>query len=186
VLAQYHQGQATVPRLVAQLRAVGSPSPSGRSCVLLIGEQQPFLDESQEVLRAGLESAGWITVDDTGARHKAVNGVCTQIGNDHFAWFGSTTSKSRLNFLELLRAGHADYVVNAEALAYMREHALAGSVIALLEATRSASSRTRRPGLRISSGSASRRCASRRTRCAWPPRVRSGAPSRRMVCCPRR
>jgi len=122
-----------VPRLVAQLRAVGIAISKRQAMRLLIGEQQPFLDESQEVLRAGLESAGWIAVDDTGARHKAVNGVCTQIGNDHFAWFGSTTSKSRLNFLELLQAGHADRVVNAEALAYMREHALAGSVIALLE-----------------------------------------------------
>src|SRR5215207_1520535 len=133
VLAQYHQGQTTVPRLVAQLRAVGIAISKRQVVRLLIGEQQPFLDESQEVLRAGLERAGWITVDDTGARHKAVNGVCTQIGNDHFAWFGSTTSKSRLNFLELLRAGHGDHVVDAEALAYMREHALAGSVIALLE-----------------------------------------------------
>src|SRR5215211_5495938 len=133
VLAQYHQGQATVPRLVTQLRGVGIAISKRQVMRLLIGEQQPFLDESQEVLRAGLERAGWITVDDTGARHKAVNGVCTQIGNDHFAWFGSTTSKSRLNVLELLRAGHGDYVVDAEALAYMREHALAGSVIALLE-----------------------------------------------------
>jgi len=33
---------------------------------------------------------------------------CTQIGNDHFAWFGTTGNKSRLNFLELLRAGHTD------------------------------------------------------------------------------
>ena len=61
-----------------------------------------------------------------------MNGVCTQIGNDHFTWFGTTASKSRLNFLELLRAGHGDYVVNAEALAYMRERALAGPVIARL------------------------------------------------------
>jgi hypothetical protein len=29
------------------------------------------------------------------------------------------------NFLALLRAGHDDYVINAEALAYMRERALA-------------------------------------------------------------
>lgn len=58
------------------------------------------------MLRAGLETAAWITVDDTGARHKRSNGVCTQIGNDHFAWFGTTNSKSWLNFLELLRAGH--------------------------------------------------------------------------------
>jgi Transposase IS66 family len=129
---QYRQGQTTVPRLVAQLRAVGIAISKRQVMRLLIEGRQRFLEESQEVLRAGLERAGWVTVDDTGARHKAVNGVCTQIGNDHFAWFGSTASKSRLNFLELLRAGHGDYVVDAEALAYMREHALAGSVIALL------------------------------------------------------
>jgi hypothetical protein len=74
----------------------------------------------------------WISVDDTGARHKGRNGTCTQIGNDHFAWFGTTSSKSRLNFLECLRAGHADYVVNQDALAYMRERALAGPIIARL------------------------------------------------------
>ena len=34
-----------------------------------------------------------------------------------------------MNFLELLRAGHADYVVNEAALDYMREHDLAGPVI---------------------------------------------------------
>jgi hypothetical protein len=86
------------------------------------------------VLRAGLETATWITVDDTGARHKASNSVCTQIGNDHFTWFGTTNSKSRLNFLDLLRAGHTDYIVNDAALAYMRTRALAGSTIALLAA----------------------------------------------------
>ena len=133
VLAQYHQGQTTVPRLVAQLRALGIAISKRQVMRLLIEDQQAFLEESQAVLRAGLESAGWVTVDDTGARHRAVNGVCTQIGNDHFAWFGTTASKSRLNFLELLRAGHGDYVVSAAALAYMREHALAGSVIARLE-----------------------------------------------------
>lgn len=71
-----------------------------------------------------------------GARHKGVNGVCTQIGNDHFTWFGTTGSKSRLNFLELLRAGHDDYVVNAQALAYMRERALSGPLVARLAAHR--------------------------------------------------
>jgi hypothetical protein len=73
-----------------------------------------------------------VSVDDTGARHQGVNGVCTQIGNDDFAWFGTTSSKSRLNFLDLLRAGHTDYVINEAALAYMREHALAGASIARL------------------------------------------------------
>ncbi len=129
VLAQYHQGQVTVPRLVAQLRAIGLAISTRQVMRLLIDGQQRFLDEARDVLRAGLAQAAWITVDDTGARHKAANGTCTQIGNDHFTWFGTTASKSRLNFLELLRAGHPDYVINTEALAYMRERALSGSVI---------------------------------------------------------
>jgi Transposase IS66 family len=129
VLAQYHQGQVTVPRLVAQLRAIGLAISTRQAMRLLIDGQQGFLDEARDVLRAGRAQAAWITVDDTGARHKAANGTCTQIGNDHFAWFGTTASKSRLNFLELLRAGHPDYVINAEALAYMRQRGLSGLVI---------------------------------------------------------
>jgi len=129
---QYHQGQVTVPRLVAQLQAIGVSISKRQLVRLLIAGQDEFLAESRDVLRAGLQTASWVSVDDTGARHQGVNGVCTQIGNDDFAWFGTTSSKSRLNFLDLLRAGHTDYVINEAALAYMREHALAGPSIARL------------------------------------------------------
>jgi len=40
---------------------------------LLTSKQDAFLKENMEVLRAGLSSASWLTVDDTGARHKARN-----------------------------------------------------------------------------------------------------------------
>ena len=99
---------------------------------MLIGGQEPFVVEARDVLRAGLATAAWISVDDTGARHKGSNGFCTQIGNDHFTWFGTTDSKSRLNFLKLLRAGYSDYVINDEAVAYMRGRSLSGPVIAQL------------------------------------------------------
>ena len=132
VLAQYHQGQVTVPRLVAQLRAIGIDISKRQVVRLLTAGQDSFRDEIRDVLRAGLAGAAWITVDDTGARHKGANGTCTQIGNEHFAWFGTTQSKSRLNFLDLLRAGYTDYVINAEALSYMRGRALASPVIRLL------------------------------------------------------
>jgi hypothetical protein len=132
VLAQYHQGQVTVPRLLALLQAIGVGISKRQLVRLLIDGQEEFLTEARDVLRAGLKTAGWITVDDTGARHRGANGVCTQIGNDNFAWFGTTGSKSRLNFLDLLRAGHTDYVINDAALSYMRERALSGPVIARL------------------------------------------------------
>ena len=129
VLVQYHQGQVTVPRLLALLLAVGIFISKRQLVRLLIAGQDGFLAEARDVLRAGLSTAAWITVDDTGARHRGVNSVCTQIGNDNFAWFGTTGSKSRLNFLDLLRAGHTDYVINDAALEYMREHALAGTLV---------------------------------------------------------
>jgi len=119
VLMQYHQGQVTVERLVSLLQAVGVSISKRQVMRLLIDRQDDFLCESTEILRAGLSTADWITVDDTGARHRGANAVCTQIGNDDFAWFGTTGSKSRLNFLGLLRAGHTDYVINDAALDYM-------------------------------------------------------------------
>jgi uncharacterized small protein (DUF1192 family) len=132
VLAQYHQGQVTIPRLLDQLASFGLMISKRQLVRLLIAGQDHFCAEARAVLRAGLQTAAWISVDDTGARHRAQNEVCTQIGNDHFAFFATTASKSRLNFLNLLRAGHSDYVINPAALDYMRQRALAGPVIAQL------------------------------------------------------
>ena len=132
VLAQYHQGQVKIPRVGSGLRAIGVSISKRQVMRLLIAGQEKLLAEAREALRAGLQSASWITVEDTGARHKAANGFCGRIGNENFAWFGTTNSKSRWNFLDLLRAGYTDYVINDVALSYMRERALAGPIITRL------------------------------------------------------
>jgi hypothetical protein len=71
----------------------------------LIDRQDDFLTESRDVLGAGLQTATWVTVDDTGGRNAGRNGSWTQIGSDGFTWFGTRASKSRHNFLNLLRTG---------------------------------------------------------------------------------
>jgi len=134
VLMQYHQGQSTLPRLAALLRSVRVAISKRQLQRLLTDKQESFVAEAQDVLRAGLETSPFISVDDTGARHAGKNGFCTQIGNDWFTWFGTRPSKSRLNFLDLLRAGHTDYVLNDAAYSYMRKHALAAPLIASLAA----------------------------------------------------
>ena len=132
VLMQYHQGQSTMPRLLDFLQSLGVAI-SKRQLVRLLNENhERFIAEARDVLRAGLETSPRVTVDDTGARHAGKNGFCTQIGNDWFAWFRSRSSKNRLNFLDLLRAGFTDYVLNDEAYVYMRKHGLPGALIALL------------------------------------------------------
>jgi hypothetical protein len=184
VLAQYHPGQVTVPGLLALLRGVGILIPERQVVRLLIAGQDSFLAENRDVLRAGLSSTAWVTVDDTGARHKAANGVRSQIGNAHFAWFGTTNSKSRCNFLQVLRAGHSDYVITAVALPYMRQRSLAGPVIARL---------AEHPDNSIADQAVFAAHLDQLGISALkvnpdpvliPPRAPCGAASRRMACCP--
>ncbi len=134
VLALHAQGQVTTERLTALLNGIGVEV-SKRQVVRLLAEPlDGFVAEDREVLRAGLATARWVSVDDTAARHARKDGITTQIGDDRFTVFRTGTSKSRETFLSLLRAGHADYVVNAAALEYMRGHSLSGQVVAQLDA----------------------------------------------------
>src|SRR3982750_4153893 len=78
VLAQYHQGQVTVPRLVAQLRAIGVAISKRQVVRLLNAGQGTFLAEAREGLRAGLATAGGGRGDATRARPGGRSAVCTQ------------------------------------------------------------------------------------------------------------
>ena len=134
VLALHAQGQVTTERLVALLNGIGVEISKRQVVRLLTEPLDTFVAEDQEVLRTGLATARWVTVDDTAARHARKNGFTTQIGDDRFTVFRTGPSKSRKAFLSVLRAGHTDYVVNPAALDYMRGHSLSGQVVAQLDA----------------------------------------------------
>jgi hypothetical protein len=132
VLMQHVQGQVTVERLLAQLKGLGVHISKGQIVTILTANKDVFHVEKDALLEAGLATARWVTVDDTGARHAGHDEYTTHIGDDRFAWFATRSSKSRLNFLDLLRAGHPDYVINATAAAYLVEHKVAEAVITSL------------------------------------------------------
>jgi hypothetical protein len=46
-----------------------------------------------------------------------------------FSYFESTESKSRINFLRLLRAGRSEFIINQEAIAYMKANRLSKQVL---------------------------------------------------------
>ena len=124
ILYQHHHCHVTQPLLHEQLREWGIDISSGQINALLLQGKARFHAEKDALLATGLALSSYVTVDDTGARHQGNNGYVTHIGNQYFAWFQSSMSKSRINFLELLRAGQTDYRINADALAYMKKQGL--------------------------------------------------------------
>ncbi len=92
VLYQHHHCHVTQPLLLEQLREWGIDISAGQINRLLSEGKSQFHQEKNDILKAGLALSDYVTVDDSGARHKGVNGYVTQIGNEYFAWFESTGS----------------------------------------------------------------------------------------------
>jgi len=108
ILHQYHHQHVTQPLLLEQLHQLGIDISAGQLNRILTEGNEAFHREKDDLLPAALEVSAYVEVDDTGARHRGHTGACTQIGNELFAVFASTDSKSRLNFLEILRGPHTD------------------------------------------------------------------------------
>jgi hypothetical protein len=134
ILYQYHHQHVTQPLLLKQLLDLGVDISSGRLSQLITDGLDVFHDEKDQLLQAGLSVSQYVHTDDTGARHDGKNGYCTHIGNELFAWFSSTESKSRINFLSCLGQG-SDYfyVLNAGAFAYMEQQKLPQVLLSRLE-----------------------------------------------------
>ena len=124
VLYQHHHCQVTQSLLLEQLREWGVDISAGQLNRLLSEKYDDFHQEKDDLLNKGLGSTGYITTDDTGGRHQGKNGFVTHIGNELFAWFQSSRSKSRVNFLSLLCADQLGYRINDTALNYMKQQRL--------------------------------------------------------------
>jgi hypothetical protein len=129
ILDQYHQAMVTEPLLLEQLWEYGIDISAGQLHRILTENKELFHQEKGEILVAGLAESSYIGTDDTGARHQGKNGYCTVIGNDLFAYFESTDTKSRLNFLHVLQGSQRDYTINETTLAYWKRQQLAAAVV---------------------------------------------------------
>ena len=125
ILYQHHQCRVPQHLIYEQLQAFGVEISTGQVNRILMAEDSDFHREQDAILRAGLETSVYVHTDDTSARHQGHNGYCTVVGNERFAYFHSSESKSRQNYLAILRRPFTDYVLNEYAQAYLVAHRLA-------------------------------------------------------------
>ena len=106
----------TEPGLFEFVRAFDIKISEGQVHNILMSESEKYQQASEEILTAGIEEAPYIRVDDTGAKHQHKNNYCTHIGGEYFAYYKTTVSKSRENFLKILLQGKEGYIINAAAI----------------------------------------------------------------------
>jgi len=116
VLYQVHQTHVSHARLLEQLHEYGIDISAGQINEILLEGHDAFHAEKDALLPTAREVSGVLHTDDTSARHCGKNAICTHIGNERFASFHTTDSKSRLNFLQLLCQPEERYTLNEEML----------------------------------------------------------------------
>ena len=107
----YAQGM-TQPGIHDFLRSLGIEVSSGQVNHILLNEADEYAAVSEKILAAGLNEAPHLGVDDTGEKHKQKSCYCTHIGGQYFAYYKTSDSKSRENFLRILLQGKEGYHIN--------------------------------------------------------------------------
>lgn len=132
-LDQYHGRCVTRPQLLEQLHGFGVSISAGELDALLITDKEVFHEEKAAIFETGKALADYLNTDDTSARHSGKNGFCTHVGSPLFSYFESTFSKSRINFLEVLRGRHVDYILSEEALLYAFDQGISEKTLDILD-----------------------------------------------------
>lgn len=128
VLYQHHHNGVTQPLIREELLEVGIDISTGQIDRLLNEGHDAFHQEKDELLPAGLEVSRYFHTDDTSARHAGRNGYANHIGNELFATFTSSDTKSRVNFLQVLLGPQRNYLLNLDALFYLEVHEVSSAV----------------------------------------------------------
>ena len=119
VLYQHHHNQVTQPLLHEELCDFGVDISVGQIDRLLTFGHEPFHAEKDQLLPAAREVSAYLQTDDTSAKHCGKPGHTLHIGNEFFASFFTTDTKSRVNFLKILLTPHTEYTLNNDMLFYL-------------------------------------------------------------------
>ncbi len=133
ILQQYYDCAVSQPLIHTSLKDYGVQISTGQISNILIAGKEIFNKEKTSLLASllakAIELKEELRTDDTGARHRFKNGFCNCINSDLFTYFTTSYSKSRVNFLEILRLNRSNYEINEAALAYAQKEGLPLNII---------------------------------------------------------
>jgi hypothetical protein len=132
-LYQHFHNHVTQPLLHEELLELGVDISAGQVNRLLTEGHEAFYHEKDSLLPAARAVSAYLQTDDTSAKHRGRAGHTLHIGNDLFASFFTTETKSRVNFLKILLSPHQGYLFNGDALFYLECFEVPQKLLARLE-----------------------------------------------------
>ena len=133
VLQQHYAAHVPQCRILEELRDFGVDISAGQINNILTENHEALHAEKDALLPTALQVFTAFSVDDSGAPHQGNYGSCLCICNELFTSFHSSDTKERSKFLDVLRCGHSDYVLNDMAWAYLKEQEVPAKVLRLFE-----------------------------------------------------
>jgi len=128
----YAQGM-TQPAIHEFLNGIGIDISTGQVNNILLNESEGYSKTSEAILSVGLEEAPYIRTDDTGEKHQHKSSYCTHIGGQYFAYYTTSFSKSRENFLQILLQGKEGYHINEAMIWHLFQSGVKDDVLNLFE-----------------------------------------------------
>jgi hypothetical protein len=139
----YAQGM-TQPAIHEFLRSIGIELSSGQVNHILLNEAEAYSSASEGILTAGLQEAPHVGADDTGEKHQHKSGYCTYIGGQYFAYYKTSYSKSRENFLRILLQGKEGYLINEAMIWHLFQSGVEDDILNLFEEHKEKSYRSKK------------------------------------------
>lgn len=144
----YAQGM-TQPAIHEFLRGLDIEISTGQVNNILLDEAEAFSKVSEAILAIGLKEASYVRTDDTGEKHEYKNAYCTHLGGEYFAYYQTTFSKSRENFLKILLQGKEGYCINEAMIWHLFQAGVEDDVLNLFEEYQGKSYRSKKGMTRL-------------------------------------
>jgi len=134
VMQQHYAAHVPQSRIYEELEDFGIDISAGQINNILTEKVDDFHAEKDALLPTALQACPVLNVDDSGAPHDGEYGSCLCLCNEFFTSFHSSDSKERGKFLDVLRCGHRDYVLDEHSGKYLLDQGLPAKIWKLFAA----------------------------------------------------
>jgi hypothetical protein len=138
VITLYFQANISQPKILELLADVGIIISNGQLSNFIIKEHSVFHDEKAALYKAGIQSAPWQHIDDTGTRVNGKNQYCQVVCNPFYTAYFTTEDKSRLTIIDVLTNSNLNgeertFYLNQAAFDFLNNSWIAQKVSAALK-----------------------------------------------------